>query len=160
MDQYIQKWLSEIDNTDKHIYTNYRMYKDTFACEAYLTVLPINQAVSLIRFRTLNNRLPVQVERFCNISRFQRVCTKCDMNDVGDEYHVLFVCPCFSQHRSQYIPGFYWKKPSALKFSALFSTGKKKILSNLVKFIGIVNEEFKVIYIYDFCFVFFCQVRI
>ena len=143
MDQYIQTWLSEINNADKGIYTNYRMYKESFASERYFTLLPSSQATTVMRFRTLNNKLPVQTERFCDTPRCERLCTKCDLNEVGDEYHVLFVCPFFEQYRRQYLPRFYWKRPSALKFSALFTTSSKKTLRNLVNFICILNKEFQ-----------------
>ena len=143
MDQYIQKWLSEINNRDKHVYTNYRMCKDSFACERYFTLLSTSHAITLVRFRALNNKLPVQTERFNDTPRCERVCTKCNLNDIGDEYHMLLVCPYFKQQRSSYLPGFYWNRPSCLKFSALFNTSTKKTLNNLVTLIGIINAEFK-----------------
>ena len=96
-----------------------------------------------MRFRILNNKLPVQTERFTDTPRHERLCTKCLSNDIGDEFHIIFVCPHFQQLRAMYIPRYYWKKPSALKFFELFSNGNKKVLGNLVKFIGFVNEEFR-----------------
>ena len=144
MDQYIQKWQAEIFYVNRSIYWNYRMYKNNFACEHYFEMLPTSYIILLTRFRTLNNRLPVQTERFRDTPRHERICTKCDTNDVGDEYHMLFVCPHFKIQRSLYISPKYWKKPSALKFNALFSSRNKKCLVNLVKFIRCVNKEFTV----------------
>ena len=142
-DQYIQKWFAEVNDPEKHVFTNYRMFKRSLSQENYFTSLPLNQIISLTRFRTLNNSLPVQIERFTATPRCERLCPKCSMNDVGDEFHVLFVCPFFHQQRKDLIPSFYWKRPSALKFQTLFSSNNKYTLNRLAKFINILNKEYK-----------------
>ena len=143
MDQYIQKWFSQINDPEKQIFTNYRICKDRFLQEKYISRLPVNHVISFARFRTLNNKLPVQVDRFTNTPRHERLCTKCNLNDVGDEYHAVLICPYFSQQRKELIPSVYWKRPSALKFQNLFSSNHWKTLTRLVKFINIVCKEFK-----------------
>ena len=88
-DQYIQLWFSEISYKD--IFWNYRIYKNMFLSERYLSILRTDQALLFLKFRTLNNNLPVQKERFVNTSRAERVCTKCNMGEVGNEYHYIFI---------------------------------------------------------------------
>ena len=51
-DQYIQQWSSEIES--KEIYYNYRMFKNVFAPEDYLQILPLNLAYTFVHFRTRN----------------------------------------------------------------------------------------------------------
>ena len=43
--QYIQQWSSETET--KEIYYNYRMFKNVFAPEAYLQILPLNLAYTI-----------------------------------------------------------------------------------------------------------------
>ena len=49
-DQYIQQWSSEIES--KEIYYNYGMFKNVFAPEDYLQILPLNLANTLVHFIT------------------------------------------------------------------------------------------------------------
>ena len=37
--------------------------------------------------------MPVNRLRYQNIPRYDRKCEKCDLNEIGDEFHYLFVCP-------------------------------------------------------------------
>ena len=45
-DQYIQQWSSEIES--KEIYCNYRMFRNVFASEDYLQILPLNLAYTFL----------------------------------------------------------------------------------------------------------------
>ena len=122
-DQYIHKWFSEIDN--KNIYWNYRIFKDRFSFEKYFNILSYKQAISFLRFRTLNNNIPVQTERYVNIPRADRLCPKCSINEIGDEYHYILICEYFKEHRVKLLPSFYWKRPNIVKFYDLFNSIKK-----------------------------------
>eukprot|EP00916_Digyalum_oweni_P018122 GHVL01030444.1.p1 GENE.GHVL01030444.1~~GHVL01030444.1.p1 ORF type:complete len:236 (+),score=13.61 GHVL01030444.1:277-984(+) len=139
-DQYIHKWFTEIGT--KNMFWNYRMFKDIFACEDLVTHLPYQQCVSMMKFRTLNNNLPVQKERYLNIPRSERTCIKCVSQDIGDEFHYLFVCDFFKEERAELLPPYYWKKPNALKFKKLFATKKKKLLKNILDFINRICNSF------------------
>ena len=97
-DQYIQQWSSEIDS--KEIYYNYRMFKNVFAPENYLQILPLNLhqnysyafiRYTFVHFRTLNHRLPIQRGRVMNLPYEDRLCTKCSSADIGDEFHMFLV---------------------------------------------------------------------
>ena len=138
-DQYIHNWFSEISTKD--IFWNYRMYKDVFECEGYINRLPFQQCISLMRFRTINNNLPVQRERYLNTPRSQRVCTKCISGDVGDEFHYVFCCDFFNNDRRSLLPPYFCRRPNCLKFKQLFSNDKKTVLLNLVKFVNIICKS-------------------
>ena len=91
---YILQWHTDLVNSS--MYQTYRIFKNNFSCENYFRMLPYNCAISLARFRTTNNPLPVNVQRFINVEREDRICTLCDRREVGDEFHYLFNCQYFT----------------------------------------------------------------
>ena len=132
-DQYLQHWYSHVNANE--IFYNYRLFKTCFCFEDYLTILPYNLAIAFIQFRTLNHRLPVQTGRTKNIPRVQRICEKCNENDLGDEFHYLFKCTFFSEARKNLIPKYYHKHPNAIKFHELFNTKRKRLLVKVTLFL-------------------------
>ena len=63
-----------------------------------------NSGVELCRFRTANHKLPIEIGRWNNTNRNNRICTHCNKNELGDEFHYILDCPCFEQVRNIYIP--------------------------------------------------------
>ena len=55
-----------------------------------------------VKFRTLNHRLPIEVGRWRNIIRENRICNLCNGRNLGDEFHYLFECPSLSNERKKY----------------------------------------------------------
>ena len=137
-DQFIQQWYVHVDNDE--VFLNYRMYKNVFNQDSYFSLLPQDCVYALVKFRTTNNVLPVNKLRFTGIIRVERLCTKCDMNEVGDEFHYLFVCPHFSDDRKHFLSKFYYVRPSAYKFNALLSTNKKNVLLKLKHFVNVIER--------------------
>ena len=43
-----------------------------------------------------NNRLPIE-------TGYYKYVDNCDMQALGDEFHVLFICPFYSQVRNKYL---------------------------------------------------------
>ena len=109
-----------------------------FLSERYLSILRPDQALLFLKFRTLNNNLPVQKERFVNTSRAERVCTKCNMGEVGDEYHYIFICNFFKDKRESLLPSYYWRKPNVLKYQQLFNITNRRLLIKLLKLIQVI----------------------
>lgn len=139
-DQFLQSWYHSIDNDS--ICCNYRMFKTVFSSEKYMRTLPTNLAVRMARFRTTNNNLPVNILRYQNVPRNQRLCVKCNMNDIGDEFHYLFRCPFFKKKRQDCLPKYFLKKCNAIKFKELFEISKKKMLK-LAYFIRFIQDNIK-----------------
>ena len=71
------------------------MFKNVFAPEDYLQILPLNLAYTFVHFRTLNHRLPIQRGRVMKLPYEDRLCTKCSSADIGDEFHYVFSYPFF-----------------------------------------------------------------
>ena len=64
--------------------------------------LPAGATVIWRKFVCANSDIPVH-EYSLSSSQFDaRHCRKCGMNEVGDEHHVLFCCPCTAQSRRQF----------------------------------------------------------
>ena len=140
LDNFIQDWYASVDHDS--IYLNYRMFKTTFTQEKYIKLLPTNLAIKLAKFRTTNNLLPVNTLRFDNIPRNERKCEKCQMEEIGDEFHYIFICPYFAVKRRACLPKYFQRRPNAIKFNELFNS-KKKTLLKLVHFVEFMLQELR-----------------
>ena len=90
-DSYLQVWQSKINDSTQCI--NYRIFKTDVCLDQYLIKLPLSCRIALTKFRCGNHRLPVVTGRFNGIERQNRICTLCNLNKIGDEFHYLFECP-------------------------------------------------------------------
>ena len=87
------------------------------------------------RFRCGYNRLPANKY---NSSESERKCNLCDIHDVGDEFHYLFVCNYFKSERNWYLKKYFIVRPNTLKMNQLFNVKNKKILRNLAIFQALI----------------------
>ena len=85
------EWYSKIDNGG--IYKIYRTVKTSFHRSHYIHVLNNYCATAIGRFLTTNNNLPVNTDRYKEVDRADRLCIKCNLKDIGDEFHYVFVAP-------------------------------------------------------------------
>ena len=138
-DQYVQEWFEEINNNE--LYYNYRMFKTEFCFEKYLNILPANLVSFLVKYRTLNHRMPIQKGRFLKMNRSERVCLKCNSGDLGDEFHYLFTCSYCTEERKRLIKTYYWKRPNAIKYQQLLGSSSRLVLLKLVRFIRFILSE-------------------
>ena len=90
--------------------------------------------IALTKFRCGNHRLPVVTGRFNGIERQNRICTLCNLNKIGDEFHYLFECPKLESNRKKYIKAYYRIRPNTFKMCQLFNSESSKELLNLAKF--------------------------
>ena len=89
-DQWITSWYHSLST--KTLCSNYKLFKSVYSMEAYLVKLPKSSRILITRFRTSNNRLPINVGRYTGVNREERYCNKCNINVIGDELHVLLEC--------------------------------------------------------------------
>ena len=138
--QYLQEWNAEVNRNRKSI--TYRIFKDTFCFEPYLRNLHYLDRRALCKFRTGNHTLPVTKSRYVAGGGGVDVqCKLCNTNDVCDEFHVLFICKFFEEHRKKYLKQNSFVKPSTLKMNSLFNSGFKQT-SSLAKFIRCIQSNF------------------
>ena len=81
--------------------------------EDFLQILPSNLAYTLVHFRTLNHRLPIQRGRIQNIHFEERICTKRNSEDIGDEFHYIFSVVLFAESTQKFLPEFYYRNANA-----------------------------------------------
>ena len=73
--------------------TNYRIFKSSYEPEHYLTDLTNNWSRILTKVRCRNHKLPIEIGYHHNVERILRICTKYNINEVGDEFRYIFNCP-------------------------------------------------------------------
>ena len=141
-DMFYQQWHSNI--TEMSSCTFYRIFKNNLKLEKYLLDLNVSERINLCKFRCRNSKLPVIVLGFAsqNISRENRLCTICDLNEVGDEYHYIMKCYFFQNSRQKYVETNTWINPNYHKFSKLFLCNDVRVLRNLAKFVREINLKF------------------
>lgn len=122
---------------------HYRIFKTDFAFEKYIIELPIKAYIDLAKFRTTNNRLPIEKGRWDNIERNERYCNLCNTNLIDDEFHYLFECEILKDIRQIYLPKYYLKHYNTLKFTQLMSSSNVKQLHRLSQFVTLILSMFK-----------------
>ena len=120
--EYINKWEENINGSTK-CSVLYKHIKPIFEREYYLSHLPYNLRLALLRIRTCNHKLPIEVERYGSsyAAREDRKCTKCNSN--------IITCtnPELVELRERYISPYYNMYPTMEKLNELFNNRGKKL---------------------------------
>ena len=133
-DIYKQQWFSSITNSRR--LQPYSTYKYNFTTEKYLDCIKENKyRIALTRFRTSSHKLAIETGRHQNQALGNRLCTKCNMNQVETEYHFLLVCPKYRALREKYFKRYYQSWPNIIKFQTLMSQRSCKEMMKLSKYI-------------------------
>lgn len=132
-DQFLQDWSSKLDQSSKGV--NYRIFKDNINLEKYFLKLPKNLYINLAKLRTGNHRFPCERGRWENIELHDRKCLLCNLQEIGDEYHYILVCPFFAEERKKFIKRYYFSNPNVIKFKELMTHEDEIILKQLSVFI-------------------------
>jgi len=136
IDQFKQTWSTSVDNSPKAL--NYRLYKKGISFENYLEILKDKDLFLLCRFRISKHILPIEIGRWQNINRENRVCILCQGMELGDEFHYWFECTEFIQDRARLIPQKYRCSPNTVKYCALMCSNS---VVELCKFIRIAKSK-------------------
>lgn len=133
----LQEWHEEVWNHDRcHVY---RIIKDKLCFESYINTLNFKERVALTKFRCRSSTLPVC--KYVN-DYGDNICNLCEANEVGDEFHYLFVCNAFHEERKFFIPKYYSQHPNIIKLRQLFAVKDRKTLVKLCLFVKIIAEAF------------------
>lgn len=134
LDNYIQKWSSDINNSPR--LQSYCKFKHIFELENYLQIpLENKYRTAISRFRTSSHKLNIETGRYEGIPREQRICKSCAMHKIEDEFHFLLVCPNYRELRRKYLKPYFCHWPTLRKFETIMSSTSKNIIHNLAKFI-------------------------
>ena len=101
-DQYRQQWRYMINESSKC--TLYRIFKTEFKVEKYLTFLPLYKRKTFCKFRTFNHKLAIEVGRYINTPRINRICIFCNKNTLCDDFLFVLECSMLSEVRNQFLP--------------------------------------------------------
>ena len=123
---------------------NYLSFKKDFCFEKYLINLKRDKRVYISKLRCSNIKFPVEVGRWSNIPRENRICNLFASGSVGNEYHYLLIC-CneeIKRLRNIYIPKYYFKYPTEEKFYGLLYFGNITVLNNTAIFVKKILKYF------------------
>ena len=63
---------------------------ETSACvRNVFDILSDKDRITLCKFRTCNHRLPIEIGRWQNVDRSDRICHICQTTEIGDEFHYI-----------------------------------------------------------------------
>ena len=66
---------------------------ETSACvRNVFDILSDKDGITLCKFRTCNHRLPIEIGRWQNVDRSDRICHICQTTEIGDEFHYILQC--------------------------------------------------------------------
>ena len=66
-----------------------------------LAYLPVNLYLNIAKLRTGNHKFPCECGRWLGIDLSQRICTLCNLHEIGDEFHYVLKCPFFFQKKEK-----------------------------------------------------------
>ena len=139
-DIFQQDWNATINTTSKG--RNYKLFKTNTNFKTFLISLPRSSSIPMIKFRTANHKLPIEVGRWENIVYEERKCNFCDKNDLGDEFHYLFICSYFQNERKDLLKRYYYLRTNIIKYQELMNCKNKQVLLNLSKFMKLIMSKF------------------
>ena len=142
-DMYRQEWQNMVNN--KSSCNIYRTFKQTFEVEKYLLLLDCVDRINMSKFRCRNTKMPVVTLGYTgrNTPYEDRLCSICNLGEIGDEFHFIFKCTAFLTHRDNYLSQYYTRNPNMIKFAQLFQSTNVNVLKNLATFIGVINKHFR-----------------
>ena len=136
-DQFLQSWSTVLEKCSKLCI--YKRYKLVFGFEKYLDFHCYVSILTKLRSGTL--RLNVEVGRYLNTQRENRICICCNMNVLEDEYHFVLSCPAYRSVRIEFLPLFYCSWPNRHKLDNLLQANSKSLT---VKLCNYLNAAWKI----------------
>ena len=103
-EKYIAHWKHTVQNSPKLKF--YSIFKSNYTPSIYLDLTRKNpDRKALVKLRISNHKRKIETGRYEKVSRCDRLCTLCGLNNIEYEIHFLFHCPNYSSIRD----GFYNK---------------------------------------------------
>ena len=142
-DGFVQRWRDKMTKLSKC--DLYQLFKTDFEREKYLTELCPKLAIALCKYRTSNHKLEVETGRHTRplIPRMDRKCSKCNLNETGNEIHHLMVCPKYLELRQKFIPQRFTNRVNLIRYLNLMSNKNTKIQTNLARYIIETMKDYR-----------------
>ena len=113
-----QKIDSYIDNSNKCLI--YKYIPKQRLPQQYLVKNISPKCRNIItKFRISAHKLSIETGRFNAVAIEDRTCSKCNLNDLEDEFHFILICPYYNDIRLQYIKPYFYNRPSVHKLTKL-----------------------------------------
>ena len=139
-DQYYQNYQQELENSNRSLF--FKCTAEIYGFKEILDDINPGLAYYFLKYRTSNHKLPVETGRWANIPFHERKCPLC-INDLGDEFHYLFVCPQFDEKRKKFIKPYYYRHPNMIKTKDLFTNTDIDVIRKLCLMIKEIILYFK-----------------
>ena len=133
----LNRWYTDLSVSS--LCTFYRQLKQKLCFEKYLLMPNSRERISLTKYRYTNSKLPIYKHIYLYDSD---ICTLCNLNSKGDEYHYILICPFFRKERELYLKRYYYTIPSIHKFINLFCSTNKRTQRCLARLANIVMTSF------------------
>ena len=137
-DQSTQAVQSDRENSSRK--RHYLWLKTEWTMSPYINILDPTYAHTLLKFRSCNHKLPVEVGRYELIDYKDRLCPICEV-EVGDEYHYLFTCEYFNEIRRKFIPQKYLRIKNMYTYKELLNNKDPHVLKKLCIFISHITQK-------------------
>ena len=138
---YAKRWSESVHNNSSCL--NYRAMTLVKRTQNYVSKLPKQYIYALCKLKCVNHYMPIVAGRYLDTPVDERLCTICQINEIGDEFHYLFRCTFFSTERARYIMRYYYTQPNMYKLTQLFESSDFTEMLNLAKFAGIIVRQYK-----------------
>ena len=114
----------------------YKHFMNVRGLQPYLCkpVLP-NMRKLITKLRLSSHKLCIETGRYTGVNRNDRICQKCNLGVIEDEFHFILQCPFYANVRRQYLKPYYFRRPSAFKLVQLLCPQSTKELCSLAKYI-------------------------
>lgn len=142
-DQFKQEWMADLYSKSSCDF--YIEAKTEFCFEQYLLHDNLKVRKSICQFRTNNSKISKVIGRYRSIPRNDRICTVCNNNQVGDEFHLIIECsnPNIIKLRSKYVPEWVLIRPSVAKCAAWVKGASHNEITKVGKFLAASFEILK-----------------
>ena len=97
---FTQRWRKDIESSSK--LRTYALIKKYFCVEPYILHIRRNHLITaMARYRMSSHDLNIERGRFNNpiTPKNQRICTRCELNEIDDEIHFLLYCSAINNKR-------------------------------------------------------------
>ena len=138
---YAKKWSDTVYSNSSCL--NYRAMTLIKKKQNYVLKLPKYYVYAMCKLKCINHYMPIVAGRYNNIPLDDRLCTLCQLNEIGDEFHYLFNCTFFANQRARYIKPYYYIQPNMLKMTQLFESSDFNEMLNLAKYADVIVKQFK-----------------
>lgn len=140
LDQFQQNWNGNLQTSSKG--RNYSLYQDNILIENYINILHGSLVIAMLKFRTANHKLPIEVGRWNDTDLRDRKCQLCQSSSIGDEFHYLLECSFFKKERKTFVDQYFFQHPNIIKYKELLGSKNESKLINLAKFMKIIMNQF------------------